>query len=277
MNDTDEDRATDLDARVGASSIGAAMNRQLDAILSRQDPDLAALDDDRRDAEVRAQIAAQKARELQGLRRIVAAELKSAGGFHARTVDAALAEWPSDTAALAGARKWLGSQRTALVLAGGVGAGKSTAAAWLALDRGVATRLIAEQHGASRSTDTTEGLPVRISASELEARGRYDKDLRKWLRGRSMLVLDDLGVELLDDKGAFWSLFDETLDEFYGDRRRIVITTNLRAKRKDDADPPQFVERYGARVSSRLQEIGLWHDCGVQDLRRGITPIARSR
>lgn len=183
-------------------------------------------------------------------RRVRAVEMKnpSTGKFPARSVDASLATWPSETAAQRQAREYLSGRRMALVLAGGVGAGKTTAATWVALEAG----------------GTAPGF---IRASALERRGRYSKTLDAWLETRSCLVIDDLGAEVLDGHGVFRSLLDETIDMFFGDRKRIVITTNLRPRREGDGEL-QFVERYGDRIASRLSEVGLWADCGVRDLRR---------
>jgi DNA replication protein DnaC len=167
----------------------------------------------------------------------------------------------TDTSALAKVKRFVTDERRALVLAGGVGSTKTTAATWFALE-----------HGGSS--------PGFIRASELEARGRYDQhaakghDLRGWIRERSMLVIDDLGAEYMDGKSVFRSLLDEVIDVLYGDRKRLIITTNLHAaKSKDEKkarhEEPQFAERYGERISSRLHEIGRWGDCGSVDLRRG--------
>jgi DNA replication protein DnaC len=169
----------------------------------------------------------------------------------------------SDTLAIGHARRFTVSDRRVLVLAGGVGTTKTTAATWLAID-----------------PDIAGSAPGFLRAGELEARGRYDRhaekgdDLRSWLRTRTMLVLDDLGAEYMDSKNAFRSLLDEVLDLLYGDRKRVVITTNLHAKKdpKRKNEEPQFVERYGERVSSRLYEVGIWGECGAEDMRRKKKP-----
>lgn len=145
-----------------------------------------------------------------------------------------------------------------LVLAGGTGGGKTTAATWIALN----------------GSDATPGF---IRASELERRGRYDKDLRAWIPERTSLVIDDLGAELLDAKHVFRSWLDEIVDMFYSSKRRLIITTNLKGKVDDDycakcleegRDPePQFRERYGDRVRSRIIQVGDWAECGNDDLR----------
>jgi len=197
-----------------------------------------------------AEVAAERAREAQertsASLRARAASLRETAGFPARAVEGALEAL--ETTALVAARKFVGSDRSVAVLAGGVGAGKTTASAWIAL------------YGRS-------GSPAFLRAAELEARGRYDKDLRTWLRGKTLLVIDDLGAEMLDGRGNFQALLDEIIDSFYGDRKKIVITTNLIA-RSNDKKNPQFIERYGERIASRLYEVGTWADCGVTDLRR---------
>jgi DNA replication protein DnaC len=156
---------------------------------------------------------------------------------------------PLDTPALRLARSFAEGRKRVLVLAGGTGAGKTTAATWYAL-AGIST------------------APAFVRAGELEARGRYDKELRAWLRSRSLLVVDDIGAEVLDGKGVFGSLLDEIVDAFYGDRKPLILTTNLAQRRKDAGGEPQFIERYGERIASRMREVGRWGDCGNVDLRR---------
>lgn len=145
-----------------------------------------------------------------------------------------------------------------LVLGGGTGGGKTTAATWVELKR-------------------SDPMPGFILASELERRGRYDKDLRAWFPERTSLVIDDLGAELLDGKGVFRSWLDEIVDAFYSTKRRLIITTNLKPRiddayraecQRESRDPePQFRERYGDRVSSRIIQVGKWAGCGNRDLR----------
>jgi len=199
-----------------------------------------------RDAEVAASKLADETAAADAAVRIRAQSLKTASGFPARSVDAALEA--GETTAMAAARRFLQAKRSVLVLAGGVGAGKTTASAWLALEAG-------------------GSIPAFIRAAELESRGRYDRELRAWLRGKTMLVIDDIGAESLDGKGNFQSLLDEIVDLFYGDRKLVVMTTNLRPK-TTDPKVPQFNERYGERIASRLFEVGTWADCGTTDLRR---------
>lgn len=266
MTDDDEQiEVRDDHPRTGAAeSMHAALARVLAGGRAEEVLDHALDDADwwrARDQAVARWTAERATEKRTSERRELAATLTSdACAFPARAVDAALTS-ERRTTAMGHAAEYLRGRKTVLVLAGGTGAGKTSAAAWVALEAG--------------------GLsPAFVRATELEARGRYDKALRTWLRGRSMLVIDDLGVEVLDDRGVFRSLLDEIIDTFYGNKRRVVITTNLLAKRKvlGNADEePQFLERYGERVASRLRECGRWADCGALDLRREPAQLAGVR
>jgi hypothetical protein len=150
--------------------------------------------------------------------------------------------------------------KSIFILGGGTGGGKTTTAAWLVLKG-------------------TDPMPGFIRASELERRGRYDDELKKWVPERTSLVIDDLGAEVLDGKGVFKSFLDEIFDDFYSSGRRLIITTNLlpritdamRAEAEKQKTEPelQFRERYGDRVRSRFVQAGQWAECGNKDLREG--------
>lgn len=174
------------------------------------------------------------------------------GGFPLRAIEAVrdLAETP----AVVRAKRFLENDRSAgkglLVLSGGVGAGKSVAATWLARE--------------------TSFKPVFMRAATFAASGRYDRETRERWQDARMLVLDDLGAEYADAKGSFLVDLDELLDLFYAERRLLVITTNLDAK--------GFKTRYGGdegRIVSRIREAGVFADCGGHDLRK--KPAASGR
>ena len=119
-----------------------------------------------------------------------------------------------------------------LVLSGGKGTGKSTAAAvWL--------------YG-----NVPEHTPRYLSrywwtGTRIARTNGYHKDYEKMMETRCM-VIDDLGIEYLDKNGNFLQRLDELMDERYSNFRRTVITTNLNAA--------AFKDRYGERVSDRLRE-----------------------
>lgn len=197
------------------------------------------------------EVAAQRAEDASAVetQRMVgrASELRD-NGFPALFVTAALGEL-GDTRAMERVRMFVHLPKRLLVLAGGTGAGKTTAATWVAL----------------KGQDPRPGF---LRVNELERRGRYDKKLGAWLEERTSLVIDDVGAEYLDGKGAFRSLMDEVVDTFYADRRTLVMTTNLRPRRAGPDEQEQFLERYGERVWSRMNEAGTWGDCGTRDLRK---------
>jgi hypothetical protein len=145
--------------------------------------------------------------------------------------------------------------RSMIVFAGGVGCGKSAAATWLALV-------------------STDSSPQFVRAMQLERRGRYQDGLEKLMRESTSLFIDDVGAEVLDSRGAFEALIGEVIDVFYGDRRLLVLTANMRKQRDTPKDEPQFRERYGERTFSRFRESAKWADCGSFDLRDDVA-VAR--
>jgi DNA replication protein DnaC len=81
------------------------------------------------------------------------------------------------------------------------------------------------------------------------------------LFGPTLLVLDDLGAEALDQKGLQLALIDELLDNRYSRRNcRTIVTTNLSAK--------TFQRRYGERAWDRLREVGAWVGMGTTSMRK---------
>ena len=116
-----------------------------------------------------------------------------------------------------------------LVLSGGRGAGKTVAAAWWAIRRTV---------------------PVEfVTAESYVTASAYDGARDRW-RNASALVLDDLGVEYQDAKGASASAMDALVDEFYSRQRPLLITTNL--------DAASFKARVGERIADRVRECQGW-------------------
>lgn len=150
-----------------------------------------------------------------------------------------------------------------LLMSGGVGSGKSCAAAEsMKLARKPAT--IVDDEGTllpSEQWDTSRGLFV--SAARLSSCASWtDEGARLWGRARSavVLVVDDLGVESVTERGPFLSDLHDLVDSRYQDpTHRTVITTNLEGK--------AFVERYGARILSRVRERGVACSVGKLDLR----------
>jgi DNA replication protein DnaC len=242
----DDDNDDRHDRENGPSGLGALFGR----VQEFEPPTLGYSEEwwERRDRDVAEQRALAAVEQERARMKKRAGELVDHGGFPELFVTAAQREL-RETEAMRFARMFVHLPRKILVLAGGVGAGKTTAAAWIGL----------------KSEDPN---PAFVRVNELERRGRYDQKLDDWLRDKTSLVIDDVGAEYLDGKGAFRSLMDEVVDTFYSRRRVLIMTTNLRPRRKGEDEQEQFLERYGERVWSRLNQLGVWGDCGTKDLRK---------
>lgn len=128
-----------------------------------------------------------------------------------------------------------------LVLSGETGCGKSLAGAWAIAQAG--------------------GLWLKARALE---RVRFDLDEAI---AAPLLVLDEVGGERLTRSRLAVDRVAELLEERHQARRRTILTTNLRRRRHHADDDPQFVERYGARVDSRLRDRAVYAVLTDQDLR----------
>lgn len=129
-----------------------------------------------------------------------------------------------------------------LVLAGKPGLGKSFAAAsWLARD------------------------PARCSgrfivADDLNRINRYKSESWNPVAGASELVIDDIGLEYLDDKGNFGATFDSLANHRFANKLPTVMTTNLTIT--------DFVARYKTRIIDRLAQSGGYHELTGESLRK---------
>ena len=135
-----------------------------------------------------------------------------------------------------------------LVLSGPVGCGKTTAAAqWLCRAREAPSWLETQP-------------PLFLPVAQFERTSRYSAQAMSRMERARALVLDDLGAEYLDDKGAFVALLDSLIDARYRDLRPTVITTNLHAS--------QFAARYGERTVDRIRERGRFVELAGESQRR---------
>ena len=128
-----------------------------------------------------------------------------------------------------------------VVLSGPVGCGKTVAAAWLAARK----------------------MPIVefVTTSDYVQASRYDGARHRW-KHADALVLDEMGIEYLDEKGAALADLTELVNEFYSRRRLLLMTTNL--------DGAAFKARYGARIEDRIREVGGWRSFkNAPSLRRG--------
>jgi DNA replication protein DnaC len=135
-----------------------------------------------------------------------------------------------DTEAMAAVRAFLGSGKTFLVLAGGVGPGKTVAAAW--------------------AVEQRRGRMVK--AIDLTRLGTYDEERWDELRSCPLLAIDDLGTEPRDEKGWAAANFEALLDHRYDWQAPTVLTTNL----PFDAFKARYLTADGGRLRDRFMECG---------------------
>lgn len=145
-----------------------------------------------------------------------------------------------DTHAMLTAKAWLDSDAWGLLMLGGVGRGKSQAAAWLW------HRLERQEY--RHACDTYRG---RRDVLWLRARllQRLDWGERARIIERCSnavaLVMDELGGEDEKTSEAVSDIVEQRGDE----KRRTVLTTNLSGA--------EFLKRYGDRITSRLRSGGV--------------------
>jgi DNA replication protein DnaC len=185
-------------------------------------------------------------REEAALRSLRAADraLERLEGSGAGERSLKVATEPSETAAIAAARAWMGEQppRWALVLRGPVGTGKSIAAVW-ALRRAA---LMGEDVALRKSGEVTRLSGFEAGAAEL-----------RMLKRVGLLVLDDVGAEALNEWGR--ALMCELLDARYEANARTVLTAN--------PEWPVLVERLGQRIVDRIRHGGRVVELSGQSLR----------
>lgn len=164
---------------------------------------------------------------------------------------------------------FLSDERSLLVLSGTRGCGKTFAASW-GCDHWC--ERYAVKHAVENWDRWEEPYgfgakvgPLRypeflfIDVSKLTRLSRYsDKDMAK-VENPRLLVIDDLGVEYLDDKGSFLSTIDGIINSRYASTKKTVITTNLPSTK--------FKERYGERIADRIRESGQFVEISDKSLR----------
>lgn len=168
-------------------------------------------------------------------------ERLKAMGVGERTLQAL--ESPRETLALKAQAAWI-ADGWALVLVGGVGAGKTVAAAraaFEALQRGESVEWVA----------TLQASRANAFGPEAEARERA------WMSA-DLLVVDDVGAEFASD--AWRSILGAVLDVRWGNNLRTLLTSNLTL--------PELKERLGARTMDRIAQDGQVVSCGDVSLRR---------
>lgn len=148
---------------------------------------------------------------------------------YARVLDEIDAERP----AVQLCRGFLASGRPLLVLAGGVGVGKSVAAAWACANFQAGTETVEWRRGdpyAELETGTAEisrpGKSKFLLAYKLIQAGTFDKEFWKEVETPGLLVLDELGGEPQDAKGMGLANLTSLLTHRHAHDLKTIITTN---------------------------------------------------
>lgn len=194
------------------------------------------------DAWTAAEDEDRRRREAAAMRRLQREQWRTAGLPERvlRTLDGAT----EDTEARRIAHGYATGQSTFLVLVGGPGTGKTTAAVEVLM--GLAKP--------SSGMFVPAGRCGRLSLFDDD-----DRLLLENMQRIECLVLDDLGTEFLSENSVWRGLVDGLLDARYAAMKRTIITTNL--------DLPAFGARYGKRVADRLRHDMVLGMCGAKSMR----------
>lgn len=166
-------------------------------------------------------------------------------GLPARTLKAALEA--REEAPLALAREWLASPHPWLVLLGGTGTGKSTAAAWALL----------------RCREVGQSCLWAPSSALAQRAGGFDgAPYADRCKGADVLVLDDFGTEHLTDWAR--SVVTDVLLHRHEAGARTVVTSNLAGE--------AFRTRLGARLADRVRSACKAREFSGPSLRVGGAP-----
>lgn len=157
---------------------------------------------------------------------------------------------PQPTSSTAIIGKLLCSEGLILVLSGGTGCGKSTAAA----------------HALSKKAGLWVHAPdlAKPDFTDPDEYGVRKETLDERMRAAGLLVLDDVGTEH-SPSGYAASRITGVLEHRESNKRPSIVTCNLTAE--------EFREKYGARLASRINGDTLgWQQIAGPDLRRQRNP-----
>lgn len=177
--------------------------------------------------------------QLERALRHMAVKLERSG-IGERSLHAAQAA--EDTEALGVVKRWLPDNAlTWLVLCGAKGVGKSVAATWACVE-----------------VIKGGGTAAAITAPRLATLSQFEAGAEElaWLKRVDMLLVDDVGTELLTDfaKARMHELFEERHETY----RRTVVTSNLtwRTTTRDGQTIPGLEQRLGERIVDRMTQAG---------------------
>lgn len=151
-------------------------------------------------------------------------EIRHGGGFR-------------ETVAIERLQRSIREYRRIIVLSGDPGCGKTAAALWACC-------------GTTRARF--------VDAALFQIGGMFQKRLPDLLEV-PLLVIDDLGVEFMDEKGAFATMLDAVINQRYQSGKTTILTTNL--------DSEDFAQRYGDRILDRIRGSGKFWGITCESMR----------
>jgi DNA replication protein DnaC len=173
-----------------------------------------------------------------------------------RRVRRSLSSTLDDTTAINAVDTWIdmpSDEETILMLFGSKGTGKTVAAGyWL---------MQASRRPINR-------VRCWYTAIELMRIGLYGSGIEE-IKRRPLLVIDDLGNEFHDAKGAFDVLLYDLLNHRYDEELRTIVTGNMHWDCRDN-NRPGFCQRYDHRLADRMVECGKVIICAGESLRQRI-------
>jgi DNA replication protein DnaC len=221
---------------------------------------------EREEAEARAREEIENAERSEHLRRAMLEGIRSAAGIPVRAWP--FLDKPERTTAYVAAEDFGASSESILVLAGGVGCGKTVAAsAWL--ERALVAHDAKIWERGFRTEREARGSVVK--AIDLARAGTFDREFWDDLSAVDFLVVDDLGTEPLDDKGWMVANIRALIDQRYDAERKTILTANLNFD--------GFRARYcadGGRLLDRIKERGAFVEIADGSLRRPPPPCPTS-
>lgn len=158
----------------------------------------------------------------------------------------------NDTSAMKCARDWMLEGTWSLMLSGGPGCGKTTAAAWVA-----------------HQLSMRNFRPKWIRCAQLVDAPMFgvEAELLKFkCRNAGVLVLDDIGAGAREKDAKAWlGWLDDVLDARWANKRKTVITTNIPVSVGSDKPSP-LAQWLGPRLCDRLNE-GVIHGINEPSMR----------
>ncbi len=169
---------------------------------------------------------------------VIARRRMMGAGVPVRFIEAVADKAPLDCEPLRYVRDFLDGRDGFRVLSGGKGTRKTGSASWALgqLDGGAFLEASA------------------VTRLSIEQRPKWEAIIAS-----PLVVLDDLGTERRDEKGAFVAALSEMINAIYSQRRRLIVTCNL--------TPKTFKETYGEREYDRLREAGKWSTVAGESVR----------